>query len=80
MFAETSLMFADIVGFTQWSSCRVPSDVFTLLETIFAEFDGIANRRRVFKVLSPRQHRWGYSGCDRDPIASNDFSHLSASG
>jgi hypothetical protein len=50
MFTETSLMFADIVGFTQWSSCRVPSDVFVLLEAIFANFDEIASRRRVFKV------------------------------
>jgi class 3 adenylate cyclase len=50
MFPETSLMFADIAGFTQWSSCRVPSDVFVLLEAVFAKFDEIASRRRVFKV------------------------------
>jgi class 3 adenylate cyclase len=29
---------------------REPSQVFTLLETIFHEFDEIAHRRRVFKV------------------------------
>ena len=43
-------MFADIVGFTAWSSMREPAQVFTLLETIFHEFDYIAKRRRVFKV------------------------------
>ena len=43
-------MFADIVGFTAWSSTRDPSQVFILLETIYKEFDELAKRRRVFKV------------------------------
>ena len=43
-------MFADIVGFTAWSSAREPSQVFTLLETIYHAFDEIAKRRQVFKV------------------------------
>jgi len=40
----------DIVGFTAWSSMREPSQVFTLLETIYGAFDDIAKQRRVFKV------------------------------
>jgi class 3 adenylate cyclase len=43
-------MFADIAGFTAWSSVREPSQVFTLLETVYHAFDVIAKRRRVFKV------------------------------
>ena len=43
-------MFGDIVGFTAWSSVREPAQVFTLLETLFAAFDAIAVRRRIFKV------------------------------
>jgi class 3 adenylate cyclase len=43
-------MFADIVGFTAWSSSKEPSQVFTLLETIYQAFDEIARLRRVFKV------------------------------
>jgi class 3 adenylate cyclase len=43
-------MFADIVGFTAWSSTREPVQVFTLLETIYYEFDAIATKRRIFKV------------------------------
>jgi class 3 adenylate cyclase len=43
-------MFADIVGFTAWSSVREPSQVFTLLETVYRAFDLIARSRRVFKV------------------------------
>jgi class 3 adenylate cyclase len=50
LFPETTIMFADIVGFTAWSSSKEPSQVFTLLETIYQAFDDIARRRRVFKV------------------------------
>jgi len=49
-FPETTIMFADIVGFTAWSSTREPSQVFTLLETIYHTFDQTAKQRRVFKV------------------------------
>jgi hypothetical protein len=50
LFPETTIMFADIVGFTAWSSTREPSQVFTLLESIYSEYDALAKRRRVFKV------------------------------
>jgi Adenylate and Guanylate cyclase catalytic domain len=50
LFPATTVMFADIAGFTAWSSVREPSQVFTLLETVYAAFDAIAKRRRVFKV------------------------------
>jgi class 3 adenylate cyclase len=43
-------MFADVVGFTAWSSIREPTQVFTLLETIYGAFDAIARKRGVFKV------------------------------
>ena len=44
------ICFADIRGFTAWSSTREPAQVFTLLETIYNAFDDIAKRRGVFKV------------------------------
>lgn len=50
LFPEATVMFADIVGFTAWSSARDPVQVFTLLETIYHAYDEIAKRRRVFKV------------------------------
>ncbi|CAB9525455.1 Receptor-type guanylate cyclase gcy (Partial), partial [Seminavis robusta] len=50
LFPATTIMFGDMVGFTAWSSAREPSQVFTLLETIYYSFDSIAKRRRVFKV------------------------------
>ena len=42
LFLESTIIFADIVGFTAWSSVREPAQVFTLLETIFAKFDKLA--------------------------------------
>jgi hypothetical protein len=50
LYPETTVMFADIAGFTAWSSARQPCQVFQLLETLYAAFDGIAKKRGVFKV------------------------------
>jgi class 3 adenylate cyclase len=47
---DCTVLFADISGFTSWSSERSPTEVFTLLETLYGAFDRIAKRRRVFKV------------------------------
>jgi hypothetical protein len=44
LFPETTIMFADIAGFTAWSSSREPSHVFTLLETLYGAFDRQARR------------------------------------
>lgn len=38
------------IRFTAWSSTREPAQVFILLQTVYANFDIIAKRRRVFKV------------------------------
>lgn len=37
-------------GFTAWSSEREPSQVFTLLENIYAVMDKLAKKNNVFKV------------------------------
>jgi len=50
LFPQASVLFADIAGFTAWSSVREPSHVFTLLESVFEAFDEIAKREGVFKV------------------------------
>jgi class 3 adenylate cyclase len=50
LYPEATVMFADIAGFTAWSSVREPKQVFTLLETLYGAFDNIADRRGVFKV------------------------------
>jgi len=47
---SVAVMFADIENFTAWSSVREPFQIFTLLETVYAAFDRVADKRRVFKV------------------------------
>lgn len=50
LFPNTTVLFADIAGFTAWASQREPPQVFTLLETLFRSFDVIASKLKVFKV------------------------------
>mmetsp|Transcript_14767 Transcript_14767/g.26491 ORF Transcript_14767/g.26491 Transcript_14767/m.26491 type:complete len:1228 (+) Transcript_14767:159-3842(+) len=50
LFPHCTVLFADIAGFTAWSSVRSPEQVFTLLQSVYQAFDRIAARRRVFKV------------------------------
>eukprot|EP00980_Cylindrotheca_fusiformis_P010299 scaffold2294_cov106-Cylindrotheca_fusiformis.AAC.15 len=50
LFPNTSIVFADIAGFTAWSSAREPQQVFILLENIYGALDGIAQRLAIFKV------------------------------
>lgn len=50
LFPETTIMFADISGFTAWSSEREPCQVFYLLETLYRAFDHLASKLGVFKV------------------------------
>lgn len=50
VFSSTTVIFADIAGFTAWSSEREPSQVFELLETLYRNFDIVAKRLGVFKV------------------------------
>lgn len=50
LYPECSVLFMDIAGFTSWSSGRLPTEVFQLLENIYSNFDAIALRRGVFKI------------------------------
>lgn len=50
LFPSATVMFADVAGFTAWSSTREPSQVFILLETVYSTFDKVAAKRKVFKV------------------------------
>jgi len=50
LFLETSVLFANISGFTAWSSSREPVQVLKLLEKIYNAFDALAKRRRVLKI------------------------------
>lgn len=49
-FPSVSVMFADLAGFTAWSSSREPAQVFTLLEALYGAMDKAGKRLGVFKV------------------------------
>ena len=49
-YTNCTVYFADLAGFTKWSSTREPEQVFQLLETLFKEFDATAAKWGVFKV------------------------------
>jgi class 3 adenylate cyclase len=49
-FPNVTVIFADIAGFTAWSSEREPTQVFQLLESVYQTFDQIAEKHGVFKV------------------------------
>jgi class 3 adenylate cyclase len=50
LYPECTVFFADMVGFTKWSSTRSPTQVFTLLETLYEAFDKLADKHHVFKI------------------------------
>jgi Adenylate and Guanylate cyclase catalytic domain len=50
LYPDTTVMFADIKGFTAWSTTREPTQVFQLLETLYCEFDKLTKVFGVFKV------------------------------
>lgn len=50
LYNDTTVLFADIAGFTAWSSEREPTQVFQLLESLFCEFDAEAKSMKVFKI------------------------------
>ncbi len=49
-FDEATVLFADIVDFTTMSSDADPVDVVDLLNTIFSEFDGLAQQYGLEKI------------------------------
>eukprot|EP00339_Tiarina_fusa_P025852 CAMPEP_0117000886 /NCGR_PEP_ID=MMETSP0472-20121206/3077_1 /TAXON_ID=693140 ORGANISM="Tiarina fusus, Strain LIS" /NCGR_SAMPLE_ID=MMETSP0472 /ASSEMBLY_ACC=CAM_ASM_000603 /LENGTH=1264 /DNA_ID=CAMNT_0004700725 /DNA_START=238 /DNA_END=4032 /DNA_ORIENTATION=+ len=50
LFPDVTIIFADVVGFTAWSSQRDPGEVFTFLQNLYQEFDTAARTMGVFKV------------------------------
>lgn len=49
-FAEVTVSFADIVGFTQLTSDMPPQDVVTLLNGLFTRFDAAAQELEIEKI------------------------------
>jgi class 3 adenylate cyclase len=49
-FPEASVLFADLVGFTELSSGMAPEDLVTLLNDLFTAFDQVAERHGLEKI------------------------------
>ena len=49
-FADATVMFADIVNFTQVAANMTPSQVFSMLNSIFSAFDDMAERYGLEKI------------------------------
>jgi class 3 adenylate cyclase len=49
-FYQVTLLYADIVGFTAWSSTREPAEVVTMLNEMFTRFDKMCVSHSVYKV------------------------------
>ena len=47
---NVSILYADIVGFTLWSSNKTPQQVVDMLSKLFTEFDRKCKKRKVYKV------------------------------
>jgi class 3 adenylate cyclase len=49
-FDEVTVLFADLVGFTEWSSRMSPRELVQLLNEIFLEFDDLTDRFQIEKI------------------------------
>jgi PAS domain S-box-containing protein len=49
-FADVTVLFADIVGFTELSCCVAPIDLVKLLNRIFSTFDLLAEKHELEKI------------------------------
>jgi len=49
-FEETTVLFADIAGFTVLSSNMDPADIVRMLDRVFAEFDQLARKHGLEKI------------------------------
>jgi guanylate cyclase len=49
-YPETTVLFADIVGFTPWARRTAPSEVVELLDELFSRFDDLSAECRVEKI------------------------------
>jgi len=52
IFKNVTLLFADIVNFTKYSSSVTPNDVLKMLRELFNEFDKMCLKHQVYKVYT----------------------------
>ena len=53
-YPNTTILFSDIVSFTDWSATVQPERVFSTLEVLFGKFDELAKKNGVYKARERR--------------------------
>lgn len=51
-YKNVTLLFADIVGFTEYSSTKKPHEVVTMLAELFMDFDKVCLRKKLYKMYT----------------------------
>ena len=69
-FNQTTLLYADIVGFTSWSSGKDPAEIVGMLSDLFTKFDTSSIENGVYKVhtIGDCYVVLGVTGEDRNPV------------
>lgn len=49
-FEEITILFADIVGFTQYANTKTPTELVEMLDEVFSEFDGLLDKYNIEKI------------------------------
>ncbi|HVS90609.1 MAG TPA: adenylate/guanylate cyclase domain-containing protein [Mucilaginibacter sp.] len=74
-FEETTILFADIVGFTKYTETVEPARLITLLNAIFTEFDDLSDKYRAEKIKTIGDAYMVVSGV---PVACGDHAERMA--
>lgn len=67
--ADVSILFADVVGFTDMSANRSAQEIVTTLDELFREFDGLARRLGLEKIKTIGDSYMAAAGA---PIGTDD--------
>ncbi len=77
-YDEASVLFADIVGFTERASSTAPADLVQFLDRLFSAFDALVDRHRLEKIKVSGDSYMVVSGVPRPrpdhPQALADFA------
>ena len=69
VFPEVTVLFADIVGFTQLSETIGPADTVAMLSVLFEKFDELADKHNVEKIKTIGDCYMAVAGVpNRDPL------------
>ena len=72
-YPETTVLFADIAGFTPWANHTAPDEVIELLDDLFSRFDAVMAEHGVEKLKTVGDEYMAVAGA---PIARSDHAEV----